>query len=213
MKILYKITNTEANTKIGEGYTVKRAIIICIISVFFNTHLQSFSIRPVPWITEEAIQFLELFLERVPNARVLEFGCGASTLWLAQRTAHLVSIEHNGEWYAIIEEHLKNTALYNPVNLILYPQPYAQLCQQFPDEYFDLVLVDGRNRKACIMESIRTLKKGGVLMLDNAERSWYHPVIETYLKTWFFTKTTQTKPDSCGFWYPNWQTNWWTKPL
>src|SRR3990167_4328675 len=82
--------------------------------------------------------------------------------------------------------------------LILLPKPYYSIANLFPDEYFDLILVDGRNRKGCILHAIRTLKRGGVLMLDNAERPYYKKAIEL-LEGWKATSAVQNKPDSCNF--------------
>jgi hypothetical protein len=50
---------------------------------------------------------------------------------------------------------------------------YASLIDQFPDDYFDVVLVDGRSRPSCLLHSINKVKKGGLLVLDNAERPYY----------------------------------------
>ncbi len=190
---------------------MRKVIHYLSLAVFTNCY-PSYQIRPVPWITEDAIHFLEEFLDSNENARVLEFGCGASTIWLAQRTKNLVSIEHDHQWYQIISNELKkNEKCYN-VNLILKNTPYNSVCKTFPDGYFDLILIDGRNRKRCLQSSKRILKKGGILMLDNAERSWYQCAIKQLLSSWQFHRTIQTKPDSCNFWYENWQTNWWIKP-
>lgn len=50
---------------------------------------------------------------------------------------------------------------------------YASYIDKFPDNYFDIVLVDGRSRPSCIYHSINKVKKGGLLILDNAEREYY----------------------------------------
>ena len=49
-------------------------------------------------------------------------------------------------------------------------------------------------------------------MLDNAERTFYHAVFEL-MNGWKYFESEQKDPDSCGFWYPGWQTNWWIKPI
>ena len=36
--------------------------------------------RCIPWLTEKAIKFLDGFLKDRPDATVLEFGCGGSTI-------------------------------------------------------------------------------------------------------------------------------------
>ena len=64
-------------------------------------------IRPVPWLTEEAIIFLEEFIEENPSAKILEFGSGASTIWFAKKNVELFSVEHNPDWYNLISNILK----------------------------------------------------------------------------------------------------------
>jgi predicted O-methyltransferase YrrM len=50
---------------------------------------------------------------------------------------------------------------------------YASTIEKFQDNYFDIVLVDGRSRPSCIKHSVNKVKKGGLLVLDNAERGYY----------------------------------------
>src|SRR3954469_21096963 len=50
----------------------------------------------VPWWTFPAIDAVERWITaRNGNVRVFEYGSGASTVWLARRAAHVVSIEHD----------------------------------------------------------------------------------------------------------------------
>ncbi len=167
-------------------------------------------LRPVPWLTEGAISFLEDYFKEHPNAKVLEFGSGASTVWFADKTTNLVSVEHSPQWYTDVKKILADR--FGDREIVhLVPRPYYCFCDQFPDEYFDLILVDGRNRKGCIHHSIRILKKGGVLMLDNAERSYYKKGMDL-MRGWEKYSDEQTKPDSCDFWYTRWTTTWWVRP-
>ncbi len=50
---------------------------------------------------------------------------------------------------------------------------YASQIDEFPDGYFDLVVVDGRARPSCIKHSIPKVKVGGLLVVDNADRKYY----------------------------------------
>jgi len=169
-------------------------------------------LRPVPWLTEESIIFLEEFFQKNCNPKILEFGSGASTYWFAKRTSNLVSVEHDKRWFKNVKLTLESDSEVFSVDYNLVPRSYHWFCDNFPDDYFDLILVDGRNRKACLINAVRILKPGGVLMLDNAERDYYHPVF-SILKDWETTITVQTKPDSCGFCYKGWTTQWWIKPV
>jgi len=176
----------------------------------FLTQLEAHPMRPIPWITHEAVCFLTKYMKEHPNARVLEFGSGSSTLWFAKHTTNLVTVEHHPKWSKKITQLLKDPKCHS-VHQILHKQPYYGICKQFPKESFDLVLVDGRNRKGCIVNSIPLLKRGGVMMVDNAERRYYKAALDL-LKNWESVKTIQLKPDTCGFTYPNWQTHWYIKP-
>jgi hypothetical protein len=50
---------------------------------------------------------------------------------------------------------------------------YSSHIDKYADEYFDLVLVDGRSRPGCVAHSLAKVKRGGLLVLDNAERTYY----------------------------------------
>lgn len=184
-------------------------IFFTFFSMFISLGLFSVDIRPVPWLVEESISFLDSYLTEHPEAKVLEFGSGASTIWIAKRTPNLISVEHNAMWHGNIKNKILRLGLH--ADLILAPRPYYDICKQFPNDNFDLILVDGRNRKGCILYSIPLLKKGGILMLDNSERKYYQKGIDL-MKSWEQFSAIQKKPDSCGFFYPGWKTTWWIKP-
>lgn len=169
-------------------------------------------LRPVPWITEGAIGFLDEFFETHENPKVLEFGCGASTHWLAKRTDQLTSIEHTHWWVRKLKSVLRRDPAANAADLRQVNRPYYWICDEFEDESFDLILVDGRNRKGCIAHFISKLKPGGVLMLDNSEREQYFAVFPL-MDGWECDSFVQVEPDSCNFIYPGWETRWWIKPL
>lgn len=182
-----------------------------LIALMFYFNLHSDPLRSIPWVTHEAVIFLENFMSEHPNATVLEFGSGSSTIWFAKRTKNLISIEHHPDWYNRVLCELDNIPECNPVHLILHEQPYYKVCAYFPQESFDLILVDGRNRKGCIINSIPLLKHGGILMVDNAERHYYQEALKL-MQSWENRKTIQKEPDSCGFTYDNWQTHWYIRP-
>jgi predicted O-methyltransferase YrrM len=184
---------------------------VIFIAALFCGNLYSDPLRPVPWVTHEAVLFLNDYMAKNPNASILEFGSGSSTVWFSKRTDHLVTIEHNPDWYNRVLSEISTNPECNFVHLILHEQPYYKVCNYFPNESFDLILVDGRNRKGCIVNSIPLLKSGGVLMIDNAERPYYQEAL-ALLQSWQHVKTVQTEPDTCGFMYNNWQTHWYIKP-
>ena len=53
-------------------------------------------------------------------------------------------------------------------------QAYAQRANRFRDHGFDIVMVDGRARTACMEQALPKVRPGGgILILDNAERPRY----------------------------------------
>lgn len=62
---------------------------------------------------------------------------------------------------------------------------YAAAIDMYPDEYFDVVLIDGRSRPSCFMHAMTKVKFGGYVVLDNAERESYSYIEETAEKLGF----------------------------
>ncbi len=166
-------------------------------------------IKPVPWLTQPAIHYLGSVVNK--RTRVLEFGCGGSTVWFANRTPLLTTIEHDMKWLAKVrDERTRYDYGYR-----LFGLPYAQACDEFPDMTFDLVLVDGRDRVKCVEAARRIVKPRGVLMVDNMERDGYKP-IHDLLAAWDWVHSEQRSEHPT---YPRawttlpWHTDWWIRPI
>lgn len=165
------------------------------------------NIRTIPWITTEAFNFLKSIIK--PNFNILEFGCGGSTIWFAKQNVKCITIEHNIDWYNIVTNYLIYHQLVYDIRLL--PRPYYHICDTFINEYFDIILIDGRDRIKCLLNSINKLKHGGIIMLDNSERIEYADAF-IILKEWETINTQQIEPDQTGFIYSGWQTSWWRRP-
>jgi hypothetical protein len=162
----------------------------------------------IPWITFDAIVYLEQHLEKA--IRVFEYGSGGSTLFWLGFQAVCTSVEHDPQWFALIRDRVGNSSQLDyrlvlpeiddmpaPNRNVADPQQYLSASPPFrnhtfrsyvgqiddsPDDFFDVVLIDGRARPACIMHSATKVKLGGLLILDNAERSYYTVKTLSYLK-------------------------------
>lgn len=165
--------------------------------------------RTEPWLAEAAIILIDAYLK--PTHIVCEFGAGASTKWFGQRTGHVISIEHDFHFY----NEIKNELLlhgYGNVSLRLCERPYNKEIDRVSLPYFfDLILVDGRERVHCIQSSIPKLKPGGWLVLDNSERDYYQPGIDL-MADWNRVDCMQKQKDKYGFTYPDWTTSIFIKP-
>jgi hypothetical protein len=123
----------------------------------------------IPWLTYPFIAFLEKRLNK--ELDVFEYGSGDSTFWYAQRVMSVDAVEHHYEWYQYVNSK-------KPVNVAVhhvaldYNGRYCRAIELTQKKY-DVVIVDGRDRNQCLAEGVKALKPGGVVILDNSERSQY----------------------------------------
>jgi hypothetical protein len=145
----------------------------------------------VPMMPFRAIAWLRSYLR--PAFAVFEYGSGGSTVFFATRVEKLVSVEHDPTWYARTEERLKSLPLRHCTYILQRPdegrnedfpstderygamnfESYVRTIDAYPDREFDLVVVDGRARAACIRQALPKVKPGGFLLLDDSYRDEY----------------------------------------
>ncbi|HWY33942.1 MAG TPA: hypothetical protein VNX68_04805 [Nitrosopumilaceae archaeon] len=161
----------------------------------------------LPWISFPVIDFLERILK--PDSKVFEYGGGGSTLFFTERSGEVITIEHNKEWFGILTNKVTrkdnwkgNFIESEPANNYTLEQAtdpdkyfstdkefvnrsfykYATFIDQYPDNYFDVVLIDGRARPSCIKHGLPKIKQGGYLIVDNADRPYYTEQFKNVLK-------------------------------
>ena len=129
-----------------------------------------------PWWTYSATRWLDLALR--PEHAVFEFGSGASTLWLAPRVARVDSVEHNREWEARVRPGLPDNSTLTLVEAhgtdadAEPDDPYLEPLRASGRQY-DLIIVDGMGRNACVREAQHHLTDGGIILLDDGDRVAY----------------------------------------
>ena len=103
-----------------------------------------------PWLASEAVGLLSQLLRPIDHG--LEFGSGRSTVWFAERTAGLTSVETNARWFACVERELQRRALRQRVNYRLiaademnvgdpYRAAYLAVAEDCSESSLDYVLV------------------------------------------------------------------------
>lgn len=130
--------------------------------------------QPLPWLTYPAIDFLASRIDS--DWRVFEYGCGYGTLWWAARVSEVAGVDHDASWIAAISPRLPATASVRLVPLDP-PESYVEAIAS-AGEPFDVVIVDGRHRPACLLRAERAIVGTGVIILDNSERIEYREAIE-----------------------------------
>ena len=153
-----------------------------------------------PWTTPASILFFEKALTK--DMIGLEYGSGRSTMYFAGKLKKLVSIEHYPGWYDKVKKELESKGIDNVDYFLILKQDtpdaiedidtelnklegseerndfanYYNKVNEYPDEYFDFVLIDGRARVKCGLRAMHKLKSGGIFVLDNSERKRYAPL-------------------------------------
>lgn len=147
----------------------------------------------LPWITYGAMNWLNRHLSK--NFIIFEYGSGGSTIYFLKKCKKVVSIEHDKKWFTLVSKTINRLKLKNIKYNLIKPQKvnketssryisknfdknfifenYVNSIGKYKDKSFDLVLVDGRCRVECIRRAISKIKRGGYLILDNAERDEY----------------------------------------
>jgi SAM-dependent methyltransferase len=161
---------------------------------------------PVPWYTYPFLKVLPELVKR--DFRVLEYGCGSSTLWWLAHVQQVVSVEHDSAWCNLVSPQAPETVrLREPgseENAAHYPQlrgffdldlkpasrgsperdfgdglviepfrSYAAEIFNYPDGYFDVVVVDGMARVLTAWCASRRIRRDGFIIFDNADREAY----------------------------------------
>ena len=126
--------------------------------------------HPIPWMTYSAISFLDQRITK--GMTIFEYGCGNSTLWWSNRVKSVICCEHDRQWY----ERFKEKILTN-VELHQSDLKYGGLYSNKVDSYrniFDIVVIDGRDRVNCAKNCLGSLKRDGVIVWDNTDRTDYY---------------------------------------
>lgn len=121
--------------------------------------------QPIPWYTYPAIEYLSQF--DYSDKCVFEYGCGYSSPFWANRAQKVISVEDNESWYQ------KWKDSFSADNLIFKLR--AEGCDYYKaimetDDFFDVIIVDGKCRAECAKYALTRLKPGGIIILDDSDR-------------------------------------------
>jgi hypothetical protein len=149
----------------------------------------------VPWWTYGSISAVTAWFEAHPGpVRVFEYGSGASTLWLAHRADEVHSVEHHRGFGEMMQGELADSEhvtlrIVEPVESSHPVVPsakeghrgldfarYVAAIDQVEGD-FDLIVVDGRAREACLARARSRLAGDGVIVFDNSARRRYREAI------------------------------------
>ncbi len=151
----------------------------------------------------EIRKFERLLLEQASKSQsinILEWGSGGSTVYFTDFlnkqgiNYSWTSIEYNKRWYETVKEKVAGNS---KINLVLFDSGNDKLKQDDTDmsEYvnypktlntkIDLIFVDGRKRRSCLLTAREALNPTGVTILHDAERRYYHCALKKYPRSRF----------------------------
>lgn len=152
----------------------------------------------LPWWTFPAIDEVESRLKRIKGgARVFEYGAGASTMWLAKRCLSVASVEHDIVFARMMQPVFATSGR---IRLEMIPpgpatgsagearskrkgheylsfDAYVNAIDQYEGS-FDLIVIDGRARTACLARALPRLAPAGMILFDNSDREEYRHAID-----------------------------------
>lgn len=167
-----------------------------------------FEASGLPHMPLETIQFIEKNIDE--KTKVFEWGSGRSTSYFGEKVERYISVEHNLQWYNSVSLYVKKINSHN-IDVIFVPcergvqnnqidyvsfdpeykcfnfEKYCLSINRYDDCFFDWIFVDGRARTSCFKESMKKVKQGGYILLDDYcfshnQRPEYNRVIDIVSK-------------------------------
>lgn len=126
----------------------------------------------MPWYTKPALD--EIVTWDLKDKVVFEYGCGASSLWWHKKALVVRGVEYSQEYAYAIMEAMNTHGIVNWENdEVKYVNAPMREVKEM-DELFDIIIIDGSFRDACVPVALECLKPGGKLIFDN----WMQPEVE-----------------------------------
>ncbi len=163
-----------------------------------------------PWYMPNAHRFLEKKLPYIQ--RVFEYSCGDSSIWFAKHVKEYIAVEHDQTWHSRVTDMLSKDNLnsakiyYAPADekdiefnwaekwphyTVLKRPParpeyknYISTIDQYPDSYFDCIIIDGRERLGCLVHAMPKLAQDGMIIFDDSARYYYQEAF-SLLSDWY----------------------------
>ncbi len=138
--------------------------------------------NPIPWLTYGAIAFLDERLKS--DFEMFEYGAGNSTIWFSRRVGRVTAVEHLASWAEtagrgvgrVLIREVENSEDYVKISFagVSDRNGYTDSILEQPTLY-DVIVIDGVFRNACVMPALERLKPAGVLILDNTDYEEFAP--------------------------------------
>ncbi len=130
--------------------------------------------------------FLDWFASKDRSDYLMfEFGSGHSTPWFAARVRHLVTADHDMDWLELATNLCDEQGVNNEdvVSLIANDE------NSLPDlirrgTMYNFILIDGRNRVACVNIADFFVRIDGYIALDDSQRPKYAKAVSRLTRSY-----------------------------
>lgn len=171
--------------KSGEEMTTKEMIMLSLdapIDIEFRKLVANF---------QSFTPFIYSLVKLMKPERVFEWGMGQSThvFLMAEEHVMVTTHEEHQKWADKYTSEIlaKNPDFEGRMDMRVRPHndngsiSQEYLHPDFPDETFDIVLVDGGGRYECAIEAGRMVRKGGVILIHDTQRQGQKKLYEANL--------------------------------
>ena len=153
-------------------------ILFVIVTLWMIFMYRAFSYNGKRQLSRQIIEGIAAYVDIPDGGRGLDVGCGSGALTIAcakrNPKAQLVGIDRWGKEYASFSKDLcENNAMAEGASNVSFAQGDATKID-FDDEIFDAVTsnyvyhnIPSRNRQDLLLETLRTLKKGGTFAIHD----------------------------------------------
>lgn len=95
-------------------------------------------------------------------------------MFFAKLVAQVEAVESDKKWFLQINDS-------NPGNVKMFFEQHdvdGRYCRAIlsSGSFFNVVIIDGRDRENCVKQSVHKLTDDGVILLDDSQRDEYRPV-------------------------------------
>lgn len=154
------------------------AILFAIMTIWMFLMYRAFSYNGSRQMSKQIIEGVSSYVKIPDGGKGLDVGCGSGALTIAcakkNPNAHMVGIDRWGKEYASFSKALceRNAEAEGTENISFSQGDATKL--EFGDETFDAVTsnyvyhnIPSRDRQAILLETLRTLKKGGTFAIHD----------------------------------------------
>lgn len=131
-----------------------------------------------PMMAENEVKIIDDLIEKYKPTTCLEWGSGNSTIYFPKQHPCIVwwdAVEHDHTYLELLGDKIDKTR--TKITIL----PNDNLYVEFPvGKKYDFILVDGKQREACIDMAFKVANKGAIILLHDYTTKEAYPIVKKY---------------------------------